>query len=107
MRPKIRITDDIWTKVYALRIAGYSIKEIHDLTGINQDTIKSRCHRYGLTGNYTLNIYHNICKNCGKPLEHVEGKKKKEFCCDNCRAEWWSLQRRAEKIKAEFLEKKS
>ena len=107
VRPKIRITDDIWTKVYALRIAGYSIKEIHDLTGINQDTIKSRCHRYGLTGNYTLNIYHNICKNCGKPLEHVEGKKKKEFCCDNCRAEWWSLQRRAEKIKAEFLEKKS
>ena len=106
-RFKIRVTDDIWTKVFALRVAGYSVKEIHEITGLKVETIRSRCHRYGFTGWYAIDVFHDICKYCGKPLEHVEGKKKKEFCCDNCRMEWWAIQRRAEKIKAEFLEKKS
>lgn len=105
-RHKIRVTDDVWTKIFALRVAGYSVKQIHEITGINQETIKSRCHRYGLTGNYTINRNNAYCKNCGQTLQHIEGKKKKEFCCDTCRSEWWSLQRRAEKIKAEFLNKK-
>jgi len=105
VRPKIRVADDLWTKIYVMRTAGYSLKRIHEITGVNQDTIKTRCHRYGLSGNYTLTD-NGLCKYCGKVLEHTQGKRKKEFCCDNCRNEWWSLQRRAQKIEREFMAEK-
>ena len=103
IRPKVKITDDIWTKIFALRIGGYTLSRIHELTGINKETIKSRCRRAGLTGNYSRSINSNFCKGCGKPLEHLPGKKKKEFCCDQCRLDWWGNRYKAERIEAELL----
>ena len=31
----------------------------------------------------------DLCKNCGAELTHIEGRRKKEFCTDNCRATFW------------------
>lgn len=30
------------------------------------------------------------CENCGKRMVSIKGKKKKRFCCDKCRNEWWN-----------------
>ena len=38
-----------------------------------------------------------VCKNCGKKLKFVVGKKKKTFCCDSCRYDYWNKQRRGGK----------
>ena len=35
-----------------------------------------------------------LCKNCGKKLKFIVGKKKKKFCCDSCRYDYWNKQRR-------------
>ena len=37
------------------------------------------------------------CPNCGKKLTFVVGKKKKKFCCDNCRYEYWNKVRKVAK----------
>ena len=30
------------------------------------------------------------CENCGRPVNQIEGRKKKRFCCDKCRNRWWN-----------------
>lgn len=70
--------------------AGYS--KISDALGISINTIKSYCKRNNLGGR-AENLAANIgvhCKNCGKLLEQPHGKKKRKFCCDKCRVEWWN-----------------
>lgn len=34
------------------------------------------------------------CKHCKKDLEHLPGKRKKEFCNDTCRSNFWQKERR-------------
>lgn len=29
------------------------------------------------------------CLNCGKELTHIEGRRKKKYCNDNCRQAYW------------------
>ena len=103
IRPRVKATDDIWSKVFLLRVGGYTISRIHEITGINEETIKSRCRRAGLVGNYSRSINTNFCKQCGTQLTRLPGRKKKEFCTDKCRLEWWCNKYRAERIEAELL----
>jgi len=39
----------------------------------------------------------DVCKNCGAELTHVEGRRKKEFCSDNCRATFWQKNNKKKK----------
>ena len=32
----------------------------------------------------------DFCRNCGKPLTHTPGKKKRKFCSTECRLAWWN-----------------
>lgn len=32
----------------------------------------------------------DVCKQCGKQIIQVAKRKKKIFCCDACRQNWWS-----------------
>ena len=62
-------------------------KEISDLLNVPLGTVKSTCYR---------NIKNEVvdkCQFCGSPLKHVEGKKKKKFCSDNCRHKYWRYHR--------------
>lgn len=34
------------------------------------------------------------CKHCKKDLVHLPGKRKKEFCNDTCRSNFWQKERR-------------
>ena len=40
---------------------------------------------------YCANLYEESykCKYCGNPLVQTKGKKKKEFCSDKCRKQYW------------------
>jgi len=39
----------------------------------------------------------DVCKNCGAGLTHVEGRRKKEFCSNNCRATFWQKNNKKKK----------
>jgi hypothetical protein len=63
---------------------GFSKKKISDLTGIPLGTIKSYCSRSNNGAGK------QVCENCGKRIEQTPHKRKKRFCCDKCRLEWWN-----------------
>lgn len=50
------------------------------------------------------------CKHCKKDLEHLPGKRKKEFCNDTCRSNFWQKERRRKnnsvKLAKEKMEEK-
>jgi hypothetical protein len=35
-----------------------------------------------------------VCKNCGGKLKFIEGKKKKVFCSDACRYDFWNKRKK-------------
>lgn len=46
------------------------------------------------------------CKHCKKDLEHLPGKRKKEFCNDTCRSNFWQKERRRKINEAKALKEK-
>lgn len=67
------------SNVVELRNKGYGYKAISSQLNIPLSTVKSILKRETA----------DKCKNCGKPLKQIEGKKAKKFCCDKCRMKWW------------------
>jgi hypothetical protein len=45
------------------------------------------------------------CKYCGKELIHTPGRRKKEFCDDNCRVSYWQKQQKLNQPIAPFHER--
>ena len=43
------------------------------------------------------------CKTCGKQLKYTSGKKKRQFCSNRCRMDWWNTHPNKVKRKAFYL----
>ena len=71
------------------RRSGCGYKKISQLTGVNENTVKTWCRRNGLTG-VAANTSEDTCKCCGAPIEQTPKKKKRVFCSDRCRNKWWN-----------------
>lgn len=69
-------------EILALRSEGLSYRQISMRLHTPIGTVKSACSRGKAkkTG--------DRCRQCGNPLTHCPGKKRKEFCCDSCRWRW-------------------
>ncbi|MCL1976232.1 MAG: hypothetical protein FWG61_08745 [Firmicutes bacterium] len=88
------MTDKQKQAIREMRRVGLTYSEIANATGLPPNTVKSFCHRYnicviGASGDEGR----TVCRQCGKLLEHYPGKKKKQFCSDNCRTNWWNRNR--------------
>lgn len=76
-----------------LRHAGFGYTAIANELNISINTIKSFCRANNLGGvkakkkNPIKEI--SFCLNCGLELVHTPGKKKKKYCSDKCRYQWW------------------
>jgi endogenous inhibitor of DNA gyrase (YacG/DUF329 family) len=70
---------------------GYSA--ISKILDIPMNTVKSYCYRNSLGKTFEEDLPAGYgddeCKNCGKPLKFIVGKRKKIYCCDKCRNDWW------------------
>ncbi len=69
------------TKIDALAATGISTTEIANQTGISRNTIKSYLQRQKKQ---------TFCLNCGGILKMTPHKKRKKFCCDKCRMQYWN-----------------
>ena len=78
------------------RTQGIGYAEIAKRLNISRDTVKSFCMRNKIT---VIN-QSDKCKFCGNPLVQKEKVKKKRFCSDKCRLDWWhkTLINSAEKL---------
>jgi hypothetical protein len=85
------MTDKQKRSVRDMRRAGLTYSEIAGFTGLPANTVKSFCFREGIcAADAPGNGSRDVCKYCGKPLEHHPGRKKKLFCDDKCRSDWWN-----------------
>ncbi|CAI3674437.1 terminase gpP N-terminus-related DNA-binding protein [Clostridium neonatale] len=81
-------------KVKILREKGYSYSKIAIVLDISENTIKAFCRRNNLGGIKGIQAKENReknekCKQCGSELtQSIKGKRKK-FCSDKCRRQWW------------------
>lgn len=80
------MTNEEKNTVSNLRKQGYGYKRIAGMTGISVNTIKSFCNT---KKRKRPDDFH--CMNCGKPISHIPHKKKRKFCSDKCRMDWWKI----------------
>jgi predicted transcriptional regulator len=79
--------------IQQLREEGQSYARIAELLSISQNTVQSYCRRNNLTGVALPNsepVDETFCRQCGAPLMQIIGKKKKQYCSDQCRMAWWN-----------------
>ena len=80
-----------------LRLRGMDYGKIAQRMGMKLDTVKSHCRRHGLNGDGAVlaktpvpDAEYTSCKNCGTNIRQYPKRKRKIFCCDKCRNEWWN-----------------
>ena len=72
------------------RQRGLGHAEIARKLGLSVNTVKSFCQRNGLKPIFkSTGTGNDTCRQCGSTLEHTPGRKKKQFCSDDCRLRWW------------------
>ena len=92
-------------RIEHLRSKGESYAAIADSLGLSVNTVKSYCRRNNLGSHYIKEkaiAEPDICDNCGKPLIHTPGAKRKRFCSDKCRMAWWAKHPEAVNRKAVY-----
>lgn len=93
------MTEEQKIKIRRMRLDGNGYKHIASTLILPLSTVKSYCKRNGLVGVGPVVAMNNdvsvqlglICRNCGKRLKHTAGKKRKFFCSDKCRKQYWNL----------------
>ena len=80
-------------QIERLRGDGLGYGSIAALLGLSKNTVKSHCQRNSLSSTAAEEApLHgkSFCKQCGKPIRQVPGKKTMKFCSDACRTIWWN-----------------
>ena len=83
-------------EIIKLRNQSKSYEEIANILNVPVGTVKSVCHR---VNNDSVT---DKCLFCGSPLVHTAGKKKKKFCSDECRHNYWRYNRNLLNKKANY-----
>ena len=69
-----------------LRRNGQRYADIAVRLEVSESTVKTFCHRAGLTEAPERDT---ACRQCGAELHHRQGSKARKFCSDTCRLAWW------------------
>lgn len=72
-------------KIIDLRNDGYGYKKIAKELNLPLSSIRYICEK-GMTDTELI----GTCKNCKKEIHSIKGKKRKRFCSDKCRLDWWN-----------------
>lgn len=86
---------EIKDEILKLRSEGLGYKAIAKKLFITPS--KVRCV---VNSKYNNSKQYGICKNCGIRIKLQQGKKKRQFCSDKCRREWWNTHKEAVNKKA-------
>ncbi len=78
------MTNETKQQIKNLRKQGYGYKKISKFVGESVGSVR----HYLAT--YQEKELHVFCLNCGRPIVSIKGKKKKKFCSDRCRWDYWN-----------------
>ena len=93
------MTDEERQKITELRLNGFGYKAIAAAMGMNRNNVRSFCQRHGIGGSsvvVALNLEEQknsalICRHCNKKLTQSLTGRKRKFCSEVCRRNWWQL----------------
>ena len=91
------MTDEQKNKIIELRKNGTGYKAIASEIGLSRDAVRSFCKSRNLSGfgvAAVMNISEqtengNICPNCCKTITQPLKGRRKKFCSEKCRRDWW------------------
>ena len=91
------MTDNQKNLILRLRKDGEGYKTIANTVGLSRDRVRSFCKSKNIAGfgaAAALNIEEqatdgNICPNCYAPIAQPTKGRRKKFCSEKCRREWW------------------
>ena len=82
------MTNNEKEQIIKLRNTGLGYKKISSELNIPVSTVRYVCSQ-------PLEFKEaEYCLFCGKEMHSIEGKKKKKFCCDKCRYDYWNRMKR-------------
>jgi protein-arginine kinase activator protein McsA len=85
------MTEQQKSLILTLRCRGQSYAAIAERSGCPVNTVKSFCLRQA---DLLRDLQDKkICRKCGANLTQQTKQKPKTFCCDRCRAAWWTAHR--------------
>ena len=91
------MTENQKNQIIRMRSNGDGYRVISEKLGLSLNTVKSFCRRSGLGGvakperkKIEYSGEGAYCQNCGTEIRQIAKQKKKRFCCDKCRNEWWN-----------------
>jgi hypothetical protein len=82
------MTNEQQLKIMTLRQQGYGYIKIGQMLGVSDNTVRSFCRRNERGKNTKTAVF--FCKQCGKQIKPISGRKPKKFCSDACRVLWWN-----------------
>ena len=88
------MTNEQKAEIRKLRGSGHGYATIADALGLTKNQVSAFCRRNNLSGNASKEDAGqpdaNCCRNCGKPLTQLPGRKEVKFCSEACRRAWWN-----------------
>lgn len=92
------MTDTQAKQIRELRMRGVGYRAIASVAGLSRDAVRNYCRSHGLDGfaaAVLLNKKEQIqqgkaCLNCSRPIEQPVTGRRRKFCKDACRREWWT-----------------
>ena len=76
---------EIKDQIKQMRIEGKGYKKIAKELSLTPSAVRYACHKMS-----DEELLHGKCDNCGIKIKSIKGKKKKRFCSDRCRWDWWN-----------------
>ena len=86
------MTKETRDRILELRKDGMGYLKIANQVGETRDAVRYICKSRGLGGVAVERMIDDgrICAHCGTSIEQPKGKgRRKRFCCEACRREWW------------------
>lgn len=91
------MTDFQAKQIREFRMKGVGYRAIASVVGLSRDIVRNYCKSHGLKGyvaELTVNMKEQMqqgkaCLCCGKTIKQPETGRKRKFCSDKCRSEWW------------------
>ena len=76
---------EIRNQLKQMRKDGYGYKRIAKELGLTLSVVRYACSKMS-----EEDLLESRCEKCGLEIKSIKGKKKKRFCSDKCRWQWWS-----------------
>ena len=84
-------------QIREFRMKGVGYKAIASVLGLSRDVVRNYCKSHGFDGHATevsMNLKEQMqkgdaCLCCGKVVQQPGMGRKRKFCSDKCRREWW------------------